>query len=94
MSNTAGVGGDKPIAIWSQSTLGVSAINPLAAFYDIHGRKREVQFFYFVPDTTIESLYLLKKTYQNPLGNFKDLSIHRGQAAESDFGLYYVIMRL
>jgi hypothetical protein len=25
---------------------------PLVAFYDIHGRKREVLFFYSVPDTT------------------------------------------
>jgi hypothetical protein len=31
---------------------GISAINPLVAFYDIHGGKREVLFFYFVPDTT------------------------------------------
>jgi hypothetical protein len=30
----------------------VSAINTLVAFYDIHARKREVLFFYFVPDTT------------------------------------------
>jgi hypothetical protein len=30
----------------------VSAINPLVAFYDIHGGKREMLFFYFVPDTT------------------------------------------
>jgi hypothetical protein len=30
----------------------VNAINPLVAFYDIHGRKREVVFFYFVSDTT------------------------------------------
>jgi hypothetical protein len=30
----------------------VSTINPLVAFYDIHGGKREVLFFYFVPDTT------------------------------------------
>jgi hypothetical protein len=30
----------------------VSAINPLVAFYDIHGRKREVLLFYYVPDTT------------------------------------------
>jgi hypothetical protein len=29
-----------------------SAINPLVASYDIHGGKREVLFFYFVPDTT------------------------------------------
>jgi hypothetical protein len=31
---------------------GVSAINHLVAFYDIHARKREVLFFYSVPDTT------------------------------------------
>jgi hypothetical protein len=35
-----------------QSISGESAINPLVAFYDIHGGKREVLFFYFVPDTT------------------------------------------
>jgi hypothetical protein len=34
------------IAVWSQSISGVNAINPLATFYDIHGRKREVLFFY------------------------------------------------
>jgi hypothetical protein len=34
------------------SILGISAINTLVAFYDIHGRKREVLFFYFVPDIT------------------------------------------
>jgi hypothetical protein len=27
-------------------------INPLVAFYDIHGGKRGVLFFYFVPGTT------------------------------------------
>jgi hypothetical protein len=37
-----------------QSISGVSAVNPLVAFYDIHERKREVLFFYFVPDTTRE----------------------------------------
>jgi hypothetical protein len=31
--------------------LGVSAINPLVALYDIYGRKRQVLFFYFVPNT-------------------------------------------
>jgi hypothetical protein len=36
----------------SQSISGVSAINLLVAFYDIHERKREVLFRYFVPDTT------------------------------------------
>jgi hypothetical protein len=45
-SNTADVTGG------SQSISGVNAINPLVAFYDIHGRKKAVLFFYFVPDTT------------------------------------------
>jgi hypothetical protein len=45
------VTGGKPIAVLLQSISGVSAINPLVAFYDIHGGKREV-LFYFVPDTT------------------------------------------
>jgi hypothetical protein len=51
MRNTAVTGG-KPIAVLLQSISGVSAINPFVAFYDIHGGKREVLFFYFVPDTT------------------------------------------
>jgi hypothetical protein len=53
MRNTADVTGGKPIAVFLQSISGgVSFINPLVAFYDIHGGKREVLFFYFVPDTT------------------------------------------
>jgi hypothetical protein len=54
MRNTADVTGGKPIAVLLQSISGVSAINPLVAFYDIHGGKREVLFFYFVLDTTRE----------------------------------------
>jgi hypothetical protein len=46
------VTGGKPIAVLLQSISGVSAVNPLVTFYDIHGGKREVLFFYFVPDTT------------------------------------------
>jgi hypothetical protein len=52
MRNTADVAGGKPIAVLLQSISGLSAINPLVAVYDIHGGKREVLFFYFVPDTT------------------------------------------
>jgi hypothetical protein len=52
MRNTADVTGGKPIPVLLQSISGVSAINPLVAFYDVHGGKREVLFFYFVPDTT------------------------------------------
>jgi hypothetical protein len=51
MRNTADVTSGKPIAVFLQSISGVSAINPLVAFYDIHGGKREVLLFYFVPDT-------------------------------------------
>jgi hypothetical protein len=51
MSNTSDGTGGKPIAVWSQSISGANAINPLVAFYNIHGRKREVIFFYIVPDT-------------------------------------------
>jgi hypothetical protein len=52
MRNTADVTDDKPIADLLQSISGVSAINPLVAFSDIHGGKREVLFVYFVSDTT------------------------------------------
>jgi hypothetical protein len=51
------VTGGKPIAVLLQSISGVSAINPLVAFYDIQGGKREVLFFYFVPDTTQDILF-------------------------------------
>jgi hypothetical protein len=61
MRNTADVTGGKPIAVLLQSISGVSAIKPLVAFYDIHGGKREVQFFYFVPDTTPDTFYTDKK---------------------------------
>jgi hypothetical protein len=40
MRNTVDVTGGKPIAILLQSIAGVSAINSLVAFYDIHGGKR------------------------------------------------------
>jgi hypothetical protein len=53
MRNTADVTGDKPIAVLLQPISGVSAINLLVAFYDIHGGKGQVLFFYFFfPDTT------------------------------------------
>jgi hypothetical protein len=58
MRITANVTGGKPIAALLQSISGVSAINPLVAFNDIHGRKREVVFFYFVPDTIRDKLYI------------------------------------
>jgi hypothetical protein len=44
MRNTTDVTGGKPIAVLLQPISGVSAINPLVAFYDIHGRKRCYSF--------------------------------------------------
>jgi hypothetical protein len=64
MRNTADVTGGKPIAVLLQSISGVSAINPLVAFYDIHGGKREVLFFYFVKaphETLLLFIYLLQQ---------------------------------
>jgi hypothetical protein len=61
VSNTADVTGGKPIAVFLQSILGVSLINTLVVFYDIHGGKKEVLFIYFVPDTTREIHELLFK---------------------------------
>jgi hypothetical protein len=43
--------GGKPSAVRSQSISGIKVINPLVPFYDIDGRKKEVLFFYFVPET-------------------------------------------
>jgi hypothetical protein len=47
MKNIAGVTGGKPIVVLLQSISGVRAIDLLDAFYDIHGGKKEVLFFYF-----------------------------------------------
>jgi hypothetical protein len=67
------VTGGKPIAVLLKSISGVSAINPLVAFYDIHGGKREVLFFYFVPDTTrdIKYSFIIISLLMSPLlGHF------------------------
>jgi hypothetical protein len=50
--NTADKTDDKAIAVWLQSVLGLSAINPLVTFYNIHRRKGEMLFFSSVPDIT------------------------------------------
>jgi hypothetical protein len=60
------VTGGKPIAVLLQSISGVSAINPLVAFYDIHGGKKRGAILYFVPDTTrihIITFYLTNFIY-------------------------------
>jgi hypothetical protein len=64
MRNTADVTGGNFYLI--EPISGVSDINPLVAFYDSHGGKREVLFFYFVPDTT-RDLLLTVHFYKNTL---------------------------
>jgi hypothetical protein len=68
MRNTADVTG-KPIAVLLQFISRVSAINPLVAFYDILGGKREVFFFYFVPNTTRNETFVIY------IGIYKILSV-------------------
>jgi hypothetical protein len=67
MSNTVDVTGGKPIAVKLQSNSGVNASNPLVAFYDIHGRKTEVLFFYLVPDTTPDIVIIIISLLMPPL---------------------------
>jgi hypothetical protein len=64
MRNTADVTGGNSIAVRLQSISGLIAVNPFVAFYDIHGRKREVLFIYFVPDTTRDRSQQLSR-YKN-----------------------------
>jgi hypothetical protein len=47
MRNAADVTGGKP-TVWLQTISGVSAANPLVAFYDIHWRKGGVIFSFFL----------------------------------------------
>jgi hypothetical protein len=63
--NTADVTDGKSIAVLLQSILGVIAINPLFAFYDTHGGKREVLFFYFASDTTRDTYSFSDSNIQN-----------------------------
>jgi hypothetical protein len=58
MRNTADVIGGKTIAILLQ-TIFYDIRLSLVAFYDIHGGKREMLFFYFVPDPTRDLLIVI-----------------------------------
>jgi hypothetical protein len=65
MRNTTNVTGGKPIAVLLHSISGVSANIPLVAFYDIHGGKGEVLFFYFVPDITQDYIMTIELVNQS-----------------------------
>jgi hypothetical protein len=77
------VTGGKPIAVWWQSISGVSAVNPLVAFYDIHG-----SYSFILSRTPHETVK--RRIFKNisnhvngPLGRFKchaDLLTHAGLA--------------
>jgi hypothetical protein len=76
MRNTADVTGGKPNAVLLQSISGVSAINPLVAFYYIHGGKREVLCggieVRFVPDFTRDIIHTYHSLY--PGKDSRDIS--------------------
>jgi hypothetical protein len=55
MRNTEDEASGQSIALRSQFISDVNAVIPLVTFYDIHGRKRKVLFFYFVPVTTLDT---------------------------------------
>jgi hypothetical protein len=84
----------KPIAVLLQSISGISAINPLVAFYDIHGGKREVLFFYFVPDTTRDLICSLLILYSPNmfLIYLRHLCYPLGVKREWYVCMYYVIV--
>jgi hypothetical protein len=62
MKTTADVTGGKPIAVLLQSISGVSAIDSLVAFYDIHGGKRGAILLFCTGNHT--SLFIKPNCYQ------------------------------
>jgi hypothetical protein len=67
MKETADESGGKPIAVLLLSISGLSAINLLVAFYDIHGGKREGLFLYFVPVTTRDYILIIHSKHPDPI---------------------------
>jgi hypothetical protein len=88
MRDTAIVSGGKPIIISLQSISGVNAINRLVAFYDIHGGKREVLFFYFVPEFTRETNEVAKTTIKLSTSPSRKLIFHLSFTSFNDVDAY------
>jgi hypothetical protein len=88
----------KPIAVWLQSVSGVDAINPLVAFYDIHGRKREVIFFVSDPNTTrdLKFFYLTNtlKEWKKKLKKYCALRLKINLINNSSWGDLYLYFTL
>jgi hypothetical protein len=63
MRNTADVTGGKPIAVvCSQSISGVSAVNPVVAFYNI--QKSKMLFFWTTPHVNVFKLKKIRTFYR------------------------------
>jgi hypothetical protein len=75
VKNTADVTGGKPIAVLLQSISGVSAINPLVAFYDIHGGKRGA-ILLFCPGHHTRHMYRCLSILVNFLNDFKSHGVY------------------
>jgi hypothetical protein len=67
----------------------VSAINPLVVFYDTHGRKGEVLFFYFIRDTTWDNWDTRKLYVQSTAPQ----TIQNCQTSPVDFHLIHFIIK-
>jgi hypothetical protein len=61
VKNAADATCGKSIAVWLQSISGVSAVNSLVAFYNIHERKGEVLFFCSFYNTFPMPVYITVK---------------------------------
>jgi hypothetical protein len=73
VKNTADVTGGKPIAVLLQSISGVRPINPLVAFYDIHGGKRGV-ILLFCPGPTRDNIFIIINYLHKTLKAFQVLT--------------------
>jgi hypothetical protein len=69
VKNTADVTGGKPIAFLLQSISGVSAINPLVAFYDIHGGRGAILLFCPVHHTRQRDIIIIYLFIENWYAN-------------------------
>jgi hypothetical protein len=75
LRNNADLTGGKPIAVLLQSISGVSAINPLVTFYDIHRAKSEELLFFLSPTPHETKIFFDIKNFKYvPLISYKFFS--------------------
>jgi hypothetical protein len=69
-------------------------LNPLVAFYDIHGKTREVLFLYFVPDTTRDyyiCMWSLKEVSKINIILIPVVNVKSGRKCELKFVVAYFV---